>query len=41
VAGDIKSYRIIWKPFKTESLLRMIENAMSGGPAATQSDDSA
>jgi two-component system, cell cycle sensor histidine kinase and response regulator CckA len=30
VAGDIKSYRIIWKPFKTESLIRMIENAISG-----------
>jgi CheY-like chemotaxis protein len=23
-------YRIIWKPFRTESLLRMIENALGG-----------
>jgi CheY-like chemotaxis protein len=30
VAGDNNPYRIIWKPFKTESLLRMIENALSG-----------
>ena len=39
VAGDIKSYRIIWKPFKTESLLRMIENAMTGGPAPAHGDE--
>jgi len=25
-------YRIIWKPFKTESLLRMIENALGNSP---------
>lgn len=25
---DSKPYAIIWKPFKTESLLRMIENAL-------------
>ena len=28
-------YRIIWKPFKTESLLRMIENAVAGSTGAT------
>jgi len=28
-------YRIIWKPFKTESLLRMIENALGGSTEAT------
>ena len=28
VAGDNNPYRIIWKPFKTESLLRMIDNAL-------------
>jgi two-component system cell cycle sensor histidine kinase/response regulator CckA len=38
VAGDIKSYRIIWKPFKTESLLRMIENAMGGTSAPAESE---
>ncbi len=27
LVGD-NHYRIIWKPFKTESLLRMVENAM-------------
>jgi DNA-binding NtrC family response regulator len=27
VVGD-NPYRIIWKPFKTDSLLRMIENAL-------------
>jgi two-component system, cell cycle sensor histidine kinase and response regulator CckA len=30
VAGDAQPYRIIWKPFKTESLVRMIENALAG-----------
>jgi two-component system, cell cycle sensor histidine kinase and response regulator CckA len=30
VAGDAQPYRIIWKPFKTDSLLRMIENALAG-----------
>src|ERR1700693_1140578 len=29
------SYPIIWKPFKTESLLRMIENALGSGMATT------
>jgi two-component system, cell cycle sensor histidine kinase and response regulator CckA len=28
-------YRIIWKPFKTESLLRMIENALGGSTSGT------
>jgi DNA-binding NtrC family response regulator len=28
VAGGNNPYRIIWKPFKAESLLRMIENAL-------------
>ena len=38
VAGDNNPYRIIWKPFKTESLLRMIENALSGsgGPPVAE-----
>jgi len=30
VAGDAQPYRIIWKPFKTESLVRMIENVLAG-----------
>jgi len=33
VTGENNPYRIIWKPFKTESLLRMIENALSGSGA--------
>ena len=28
-------YRIIWKPFKTESLLRMIENALEKSTGTT------
>jgi two-component system nitrogen regulation response regulator NtrX len=28
VVGDNNPYRIIWKPFKADSLLRMIENAL-------------
>ena len=28
IVGEKNPYRIIWKPFKTESLLRMIENAL-------------
>ena|SRR5579862_9726837 len=32
VAGNAQPYRIIWKPFKTESLLRMVENALAGSP---------
>ena len=34
VVGD-HPYGIIWKPFKTESLLRMIENALGNAPSAT------
>lgn len=34
VASD-NPFRIIWKPFKTDSLLRMIENALSGSTGAT------
>ena len=34
VVGD-HPYGIIWKPFKTESLLRMIENALGNTPSAT------
>jgi DNA-binding NtrC family response regulator len=29
VTGGKNPYRIIWKPFKAESLLRMVENALS------------
>src|SRR5215467_2519148 len=29
------SYPIIWKPFKTESLLRMVENALGSSPTAS------
>ncbi len=32
VAGRDQPYRIMWKPFKTESLLRMIENVLAGSP---------
>jgi len=28
IVGENNPYRIIWKPFKTESLLRMVENAL-------------
>jgi two-component system NtrC family response regulator len=31
VVGDNR-HKIIWKPFKTESLLRMIENALGDAP---------
>src|SRR5215469_5239733 len=34
VAGGKNPYRIIWKPFKAESLLRMVENAL--GPTAVE-----
>jgi two-component system, cell cycle sensor histidine kinase and response regulator CckA len=40
VAGDSNPYRIIWKPFKTESLLRMIENALAGSTGAGKAPDS-
>jgi len=32
---SVNPYRMIWKPFKTESLLRMIENALSDSYNAT------
>jgi len=32
ITGENNPFRIIWKPFKTESLLRMIENALEGQP---------
>jgi DNA-binding NtrC family response regulator len=35
VIGDKNPYRIIWKPFKTESLLRMIENVLSVSAGAS------
>ena len=28
VVGNTNPFRVIWKPFKTDSLLRMIENAL-------------
>jgi two-component system, cell cycle sensor histidine kinase and response regulator CckA len=33
IIGDLQPNQIIWKPFKTESLIRMVENALnrSGG----------
>jgi CheY-like chemotaxis protein len=34
IAGGNNPYRIIWKPFKAESLLRMIENALGSSAAA-------
>jgi CheY-like chemotaxis protein len=34
VVGD-NPHGIIWKPFKTESLLRMIENALGDVPSTT------
>jgi CheY-like chemotaxis protein len=34
VVGD-NPHGIIWKPFKTESLLRMIGNALGDAPSAT------
>ena len=34
IAGE-HPYRIIWKPFKTESLLRMIDNALEQSTSAT------
>jgi CheY-like chemotaxis protein len=32
VIGKNSPYRIIWKPFKAESLLRMVENALGSPP---------
>jgi CheY-like chemotaxis protein len=34
VAGGNNPYRIIWKPFKAESLLRMVENALGSSASA-------
>jgi DNA-binding NtrC family response regulator len=40
IAGKENPYRIIWKPFKTESLLQMIDNVLDkAGEAATRSGD--
>jgi two-component system alkaline phosphatase synthesis response regulator PhoP len=33
VVGPHNPYRVIWKPFKTESLLQMIENVLQGQPS--------
>ena len=33
IAGKENPYRIIWKPFKAESLLRMIENVLGESEA--------
>jgi hypothetical protein len=30
IIGEANPYRIIWKTFKAESLLQMIENALEG-----------
>jgi DNA-binding NtrC family response regulator len=30
VAGKDNPYRVLWKPFKTESLLQMVENVLQG-----------
>jgi hypothetical protein len=30
IAGKDNPHRIIWKPFKSESLLRMIDNVLNG-----------
>jgi len=35
VAGSNNPYRIIWKPFKAESLLRMIENVLEEAASTT------
>ena len=32
LAGGDNPFRIIWKPFKTESLLRMIQNVLDAAP---------
>ena len=37
VVGDIQPYRVIWKPFKTDSLLRMIENVLASSLGAESS----
>lgn len=37
IIGKGSPYRVIWKPFKSESLLQMVENALDGhtNPSAT------
>ncbi len=35
VAGKENPYRILLKPFKTESLLQMVENVLSGPPGSS------
>jgi DNA-binding NtrC family response regulator len=35
VAGKENPYRILWKPFKTESLLQMIENVLGDSERAS------
>ena len=35
IIGKANPYRIIWKPFKAESLLQMIENALEGQDSVT------
>ena len=35
ITGKNNPYRIIWKPFKTESLLQMIENVLGASDAAS------
>ena len=35
IAGKENPYRIIWKPFKSESLLRMIDNVLAGDSEGT------
>jgi hypothetical protein len=34
LAGGNNPYRIMWKPFKAELLLRMVENALGSSAAA-------
>jgi CheY-like chemotaxis protein len=35
IIGEANPYRMIWKPFKAESLLQMIENALDGLTSVT------
>jgi DNA-binding NtrC family response regulator len=35
IVGERNPFRIIWKPFKTDALLRMIDNAFEGRTAAS------
>jgi len=38
VVGDIQPYRVIWKPFKTDSLIRMIENVLASSMGASNGE---